>query len=215
MFDLFKKVKYVFKDTVHHRPGLSFLIEQSPRKRTVFDNYNRSLHLAFPYVQIIPSFFIADPNTYCVLRVSMTRKPFEPMDQLYRLPLPNIYETVCMGGLFDYTIKSFNPTETESIFNALSRKSEEAIESFWNSRFDFFDSKSWIELSKIDDMAAVDCRCWKEHDDERDERTQGPLEHRYLRKELTDAIDFQSPSEIMCMIKSFEFICTQRNQRNQ
>ena len=199
MFDLLEKAKYVFEDFSYDCPTLSFLIEQSPRKRTVKYGLSPgtcSYHLAFPYVQLIPSFLdyrddgAADPDDiYCCLRIGMTRTPFKLGDEIYNIPLPNIFASVCMSSDFEggIDISPITPTPIKML-NILSKKSAETIESFWNSRFNYFDcDQKWINLSKTDPMAAFN---FKEIS-----------KHFYLQ--AYDPIDFRPPSEIMNMIKNF------------
>ncbi len=178
MSNLLDKVKYVVvkKPMFRSDPNsLFFLIEQSPRKRTIFTtkpilkwfnllSHKPRYYLAFPYVMYIIKLSIYKKQIYISLRIGMSKTPYESGDVLNFIPLPNIHGTgICLGVSSKGTRISNNISD---VIDSLGKDIDNHIERFWNTRFVIGFGKSghypsynkilrkWEKRSKKDDMAA-------------------------------------------------------------
>ncbi len=135
--------------------GLTPIIEQTPRKRTILTGYSgrnkKSYYLAFPYVQLLPSILITptrwltsgeqvqqrDSNTIIAsvsLTVAMSKKPFNFKKlELHPIPLPNVVGfQICGSNKINSKIYFKKDSD---VLKTLSIKIDLMVADFWNSCF--------------------------------------------------------------------------------
>ncbi len=166
------KIKYVYYASRYGVRSINPVIEQTPRKRTIFTSNHpygkdkRTYYLAFPYMILVPSIIDFQRHVYIQFRIAMCKTLFNGEESLYALPLPN-------GGGFspcgtqglDSSIAIKKDDSVSNAIKLISKKSDEVIASFWNSNFIshslsdcYSDNRQhlmdWEKLSKTDNMAA-------------------------------------------------------------
>jgi len=125
---------------------LNVVIEQKPSVRVI--NYlDTTYSLSLPYVQFYITFAVENRESLRIsqIKISCSKKPISSLnDRVFRMPLPNIGNTLCLGDMQNHGSSSFRNTSN------VTDKCNETINLFWQSQFnndlsDFF--KSWLHLN--------------------------------------------------------------------
>lgn len=131
---------------------LNVVIEQKPSVRVI--NYlENSYSLSMPYVQFYITFAVENRESLRIsqIKISCSKKPITSLnDRVYRLPLPNLGNTLCLGDIQSHASASFRNTSN------VTDKCNETINLFWQSQFnndlnDFF--KLWLQRNFNDEFS--------------------------------------------------------------